>query len=318
LPPQTSEKKNSSQPTKPASIQSKKTTPQPTKKVVPPPPPPVQELLPKPTWAEEIQLNIDVPTMIGKMNMTVPVTEMCKIPSVRREVLKLLKVPVEAEDPPIILNTMYLGWKNDPNPPFYLSLGMDNLVLQNCMLDSGASTNVMSLKVMKQLGLKTTRPYGNVCGIDSKKVKVYGLIEDAEFYLVDFPHISILMNIVVIDVPDAWGMLLSRSWATTLGGFLSMDLTHAYIPMEDGTFEVLYNRRAAKEHVIEWDHPNHINENEFDEGPLPIEYDPHDLPFMQEDSIDTLLPRTQEYKEKLAKISREGTRIHKDIEERRR
>jgi hypothetical protein len=142
----------------------------------------------------------------------------------------------------MILNTMYLGWKNDPNPPFYLSLGMNNLILQNCMLDSGASTNVMSLKVMKQLGLKTTRPYGNVFGIDSKKVKVYGLIEYAEFYLVDFPHISILMNIVVIDVLDTWGMLLLRSWVATLGGFLSMDLTHAYIPMEDGTFEVLYNR----------------------------------------------------------------------------
>jgi hypothetical protein len=70
----------------------------------------------------------------------------------------------------------------------------------------------MSLKVMEQLGLKTTHPYGNVCGIDSKKVKVYGLIEDVEVYLHDFPHISLIMNIVVIDVPDAWGMLLSRSW----------------------------------------------------------------------------------------------------------
>jgi hypothetical protein len=109
------------------------------------------------------------------------------------------------------------------------------------MLDSRASTNVMPLKVMKQLGLKTTRPYKNVCGIDSKKVKVYGLIEDVEVYLHDFPHISLIMNIVVIDVPDAWGMLLSRSWSTTLGGFLSMDLTHAHIPMGDGTFEILYS-----------------------------------------------------------------------------
>jgi hypothetical protein len=53
------------------------------------------------------------------------------------------------------------------------------------MSDSGASTNVMSLKVMEQLSLKTTRPYGNLCGIGSKKVKVYGLIEDVEVYLHD-------------------------------------------------------------------------------------------------------------------------------------
>jgi hypothetical protein len=53
------------------------------------PPPPVHDLLPRLTHAdEEIQLNIDVPMMIGKMNMSVPVVEMCKIPFVRREVLK--------------------------------------------------------------------------------------------------------------------------------------------------------------------------------------------------------------------------------------
>jgi hypothetical protein len=81
---------------------------------------------------------------------------------------------------------------------------MNGLCLKNYMLDSRASTNVISLKVMEQLGLKTTQPYGNVCGIDSKKVEVYGHCEDIEAYLIDFPHINLIMNIVVIDVPDAW------------------------------------------------------------------------------------------------------------------
>jgi hypothetical protein len=94
----------------------------------------------------------------------------------------------------------------------------------------------MSLKVMNQLGLKKTCPYGNVCGIDSKKVKVYGLIEDVKMYLLEFPHIILIMNIVVIDVSYAWGMLLLRSWPSALDGFISMDLTHAHIPMGGGTF----------------------------------------------------------------------------------
>jgi hypothetical protein len=66
-------------------------SPQSIEKVVPPLPPPVHELLPNlnPT-KDEIQLNIDVATMFGKLNMTVPVIEMCKIPSMRREIFKLL------------------------------------------------------------------------------------------------------------------------------------------------------------------------------------------------------------------------------------
>ena len=97
---------------------------------------------------------------------------------------------------------MYLDHPRDKNPPFYLSLGMNDLCLNNYMLDYGASINVMSLKVMEQLGLKMTYPYGNICGIDSKRVKVYGLCEDVEVFLIDFPHISLLMNIVVVDVLD--------------------------------------------------------------------------------------------------------------------
>jgi hypothetical protein len=185
------------------------------------------------------------------------------------------------------------------------------------MLDSGASTNVMSLKVMKQLGLKTTHPYGNVCGIDSKKVKVYGLIEDVEVYLEDFPHIGLIMNIVVIDVPDAWGMLLSRSWEATLGGFLSMDLTHAHIPMGDGTFKILYNREVSRKHVLDQNDPDYSSEDDFDEVPDTIEYDPRDLPFMQEDCIDTT-SKNKQIQRKYCKIPREGARVHQDIKERRK
>jgi hypothetical protein len=161
------------------------------------------------------------------------------------------------------------------------------------MLDSRASTNVMSLKVMEQLGLKTTRPYGNVCDIDSKRVKVYGLCENVEVFLIDFSHIILLMNIVVIDVSDAWGMLLSRIWFVSLGVFLSMDLTHAHIPMGDGTFEVLYSRERANKHVIDPNGPDYTSKDEFDEVPDTIEYNPRDLPFMQEDCIDMLLPRNR-------------------------
>jgi hypothetical protein len=44
-----------------------------TGKGVQPLPPPIHDLLPKPMQTdEEIQLNIDVPTMVGNMNVLVP------------------------------------------------------------------------------------------------------------------------------------------------------------------------------------------------------------------------------------------------------
>jgi hypothetical protein len=46
------------------------------------------------------------------------------------------------------------GRKNTIHQPFCVSLVAGHLLLHNCMLDFEASTNVMSLIVMNQLGLK--------------------------------------------------------------------------------------------------------------------------------------------------------------------
>jgi hypothetical protein len=55
---------------------------------------------------------------------------------------------------------------------------------------------------------------------DSKAIGVYGLIEDILVHLARYPKIVIVMDVVVLDVPDTWGMLLSRKWVATLGGTL--------------------------------------------------------------------------------------------------
>ena len=59
--------------------------------------------------------------------------------------------------------------------------------------------------------------------MDSKKIEVHGLINDLQVNLSIYPDIMIVMDIVVIDVPDAWGMLLSRKWASDLGGSIQMN-----------------------------------------------------------------------------------------------
>jgi hypothetical protein len=97
-------------------------------------------------------------------------------------------------------------------------------------------------------------------------------------------------------------MLLSRSWVATLGGFLNMDLTHAHIHMGNETIEILYNREVSRKHVLDRNDHDYSGKDGFDEALETIEYDPRDLPFMQEHCIVTLLSRTKQYIEQLAKF----------------
>jgi hypothetical protein len=88
------------------------------------------------------------------------------------------------------------------------------------MLEFESFVNMMSLKVMNQLGLEVTGPCANICIFESKGINVYDLMEGLEVHLVEYPDFPIIMDIIVVDIPDTWGMMLSREWDATLGEIL--------------------------------------------------------------------------------------------------
>ena len=59
-----------------------------------------------------------------------------------------------------------------------------------------------------------------------------------------------MMDVVVIDLPPAYGMLLSRKWAAGLGGYLMMDLSYLCVPNSNGTL-IRINRELCYEKHLE-------------------------------------------------------------------
>jgi hypothetical protein len=107
-------------------------------------------------------------------------------------------------------------------------------------MDSGALHNVMPKVVMEELGLDITRPYHDLYSFDSKKVKCLGFMKDVVVTLSQLPMKSVVLNVIVADIPPKFGMLLSRSWAKKLGGTLQIDLSYATIPVFGGEQRRLY------------------------------------------------------------------------------
>jgi hypothetical protein len=124
------------------------------------------------------------------------------------------------DDRPTIMFGPHIENDKDPVAPFYITLTMHDHLLHNCMLDSGASHNLMPKVIMEKLGLEVTRPYRDLHSFDSRKVKCLGMIKYLVVNLAQIPVKSILMDVVIVDVPAKYGMLLSRSWGAKLGGSL--------------------------------------------------------------------------------------------------
>jgi hypothetical protein len=188
----------------------------------------------------------------------------------------------------------------DGHPPFFMTLLVNNKCLNNCMLDSRADANMMSLKAMEKLGLKATQPYRNVCGFESRTIPTHGVVENVEVCLGICPERVIHMDIVVVDVPDVWGMFLSRNFVAMLGGTLAMDLPYINVPMNDMTITCLPNVPMAKVHVKEIDNGVETREtHEPIKENLPI-FSPEDFPFTSEEYFDKIQwPKKEEYQQLL-------------------
>ena len=93
---------------------------------------------------------------------------------------------------------------------------------------------------MGSLGLEITRSYKYIYTFDSQKVHCIGMIKDVVVNLAQIPSKTIMMDVVVIDIPISYGMLLSRSWGAKLGGSLQLDSFYATIPVFGGQTRRLY------------------------------------------------------------------------------
>lgn len=130
----------------------------------------------------------------------------------------------------------------DSSPSFYVSLTIHDKILHNCLVDVVASHNLFPKAVMDKLGLDISKPYHDLFSFDSRKVKCLRLIKDLAFTLPQLPMKSIMMDIMVADIPPKFGMLFSKGWIKRLGGTLKNDPSYATIPIFWGE-----NRRLHRE-----------------------------------------------------------------------
>ena len=124
------------------------------------------------------------------------------------------EINLQDEKPSIIVGSKFFAQPNDNSeypPPFYVTFSVHDQLLHNCLLDSGASHNLMPKAVMEALGLSVTKPYHDLYEFNSRAVKCIGVIKDLVVNLTQVPMKSILMDIVVANISPNFGMLLSRS-----------------------------------------------------------------------------------------------------------
>ena len=103
-------------------------------------------------------------------------------------------------------------------PPFLLSFEIFNHNMHNFLIDSRESINVMPLSVCRRINGQPKPSTWNVTQLDRTNVKVVGEMEDVLIRLSSNEKVCQFIDIVVADIPKAFGLVLSRDWSVKLNG----------------------------------------------------------------------------------------------------
>jgi hypothetical protein len=107
------------------------------------------------------------------------------------------------------------------------------------------------------LRLDIIKAYHDLFSSDSRKVKCLGVIKDLVITLAQVPMKSITMDVIEVDIPSKFGMLLSHSWSKKLGGSLHLDMSYATILVFGGEYKRLH-RETQLAYIVS-DHENSTN-----------------------------------------------------------
>lgn len=125
------------------------------------------------------------------------------------------------------------------NPkPFYISLYMGGYKLNNCIIDLGASDNVMPLQIMNSLGLSCMKNHDKCYSLESKSVPLVGQLKDVQVRLESFLEKKIMMTILIAGIPISYGMLLRKSFYKDLRGEIQLDWSYVTTPLKKGSFKL--------------------------------------------------------------------------------
>jgi hypothetical protein len=156
---------------------------------------------------EESMPPFNIEKELFKIKIHVPLVELAKNPSYHKQIEKAIQgkgsashldtLNVQNESPNIVFGP-HIDDKEEFVAPFYVTLSIHDKMLHNCMLDFGASHNLMRKVVMEKLGLEITKPYHDLYSFDARTLKCDELIEDMVVTLAQFPVKSIMMDVVVL------------------------------------------------------------------------------------------------------------------------
>ena len=97
-------------------------------------------------------------------------------------------------------------------------------------MDFGASSNILPKSICTKLNSQPQKSVVRIVQLDRSQVEVIGELNQVTIRLSSNPKVCQVIDILVVDIPEFYGLILSRDWSEKLHGYFSTDWSHMWLP----------------------------------------------------------------------------------------
>ena len=98
-----------------------------------------------------------------------------------------------------------------------------NQNVHNLLVDYGASSNVIPYSVCKKLNVEPQMNKTKIIQLERSHVKVLGELKDVMICLASNSKVHQMIDIIVVDIQEAYGVILSRDWFAKVNRHFKID-----------------------------------------------------------------------------------------------
>jgi len=95
--------------------------------------------------------------------------------------------------------------------------------LRNCLVDSGASSNILPQSICAKLNVQPQKSTVRIVQLDRSQVEVISKLNQVTIRLSSNPKVCQVIDILVADILEFYGLILSRDWSEKLHGYFATD-----------------------------------------------------------------------------------------------
>lgn len=135
-------------------------------------------------------------------------------------------------------------------PPFLLTFEIFNWNVHSWLVDYGDSSNVMPYLVCKKLNANPHICKTKIIQLDNSNVNVMGKLKDVLICLTQKFKVHKTIDIIFLDILEAYGVILSRDWSAKINGYFSTDQSHLWLPYKGQLNKIKVEQEQYMKHMV--------------------------------------------------------------------